>query len=110
MTEFEPQFGPKPLPKIPLPQGWSDLAVLALFFRCGTTDGLPLRRTSVSRFLSFHALKMGVNFHRLEGLTPHFSGVEQPLDYHCIAFNHNPLGIPTRQVIYLYRLLQYHPY
>ena len=30
MTEFEPQLELKPLPKIPLPQGWSDLVLLAL--------------------------------------------------------------------------------
>jgi len=39
-------------------------------------------RTSVSVFLSFHAAKMGVSFDRFEGLTPHFSEVEQPMDYH----------------------------
>ena len=31
MTNFEPQLELKPLPKIPLPQGWSDLVLLALF-------------------------------------------------------------------------------
>ena len=30
MTEFEPQLELKPLPKIPLPQGWSELVLLAL--------------------------------------------------------------------------------
>ena len=30
MTNFEPQLELKPLPKIPLPQGWSDLVLLAL--------------------------------------------------------------------------------
>jgi hypothetical protein len=30
MTDFEPQLELKPLPKIPLPQGWSDLVLLAL--------------------------------------------------------------------------------
>ena len=40
------------------------------------------RRTSVSGFALLHAAKMRGNFHRFEGLTPRFSGVEQPLDYH----------------------------
>jgi hypothetical protein len=30
MTEFEPQLEQKPLPRIPLPQGWGDLVLLAL--------------------------------------------------------------------------------
>jgi len=30
MTDFEPQLEQQPLPKIPLPQGWSKLALLAL--------------------------------------------------------------------------------
>jgi len=30
MTEFEPQLEQKPLPKIPLPHGWSDLVLMAL--------------------------------------------------------------------------------
>jgi len=30
MTDFEPQLVQKPLPKIPLPQGWSDMTLLAL--------------------------------------------------------------------------------
>ena len=30
MTEFEPELELKPLPKIPLPQGWSELVLMAL--------------------------------------------------------------------------------
>ena len=30
MTDFEPNLEPVPLPKIPLPQGWSDLTLMAL--------------------------------------------------------------------------------
>jgi hypothetical protein len=30
MINFEPQLEQKPLPKIPLPNGWSDLVLLAL--------------------------------------------------------------------------------
>ena len=30
MIEFEPELEPKPLPKIPLPQGWSEVVLLAL--------------------------------------------------------------------------------
>ena len=30
MSDFEPNLDPEPLPKIPLPQGWSDLVLLAL--------------------------------------------------------------------------------
>jgi hypothetical protein len=30
MTDFAPQWELKPLPKIPLPQGWSELVLLAL--------------------------------------------------------------------------------
>jgi hypothetical protein len=37
-------------------------------------------RTSVSYFLLFHVLKIGVFFHRFGRLTPCFSGVEQGLE------------------------------
>ena len=30
MTDFEPNLETSPLPKIPLPQGWSDLVLFAL--------------------------------------------------------------------------------
>ena len=45
----------------------------------------PEGRTSVSVFLSFHAVKIGVTFDRFEGLMPHFAGVEHPMDYHSIT-------------------------
>lgn len=30
MVDFEPNLEPTPLPKIPLPKGWTDLTLLAL--------------------------------------------------------------------------------
>jgi len=44
-------------------------------------------RTSFSYFRVFHAMKMGVNFHRFGGLMPCFLEVEHLLDNYTILQN-----------------------